>query len=61
MLTGKYKDERVDSKSTGIAIKRSDRKGSANMDREDIWEIIGNIICWGGLAFICFMLSVIGG
>ena len=31
------------------------------MDREDIFEIIGNIIAWTGLGFICFMLSVIGG
>lgn len=31
------------------------------MDRGDIMEIIGGIIAWGGLLFIVFMLSVIGG
>ena len=31
------------------------------MDREDIFEIIGGVIAWGGLFFIVFMLSVIGG
>lgn len=31
------------------------------MDRETLMEIIGGIIAWGGLAFIVFMLSVIGG
>ena len=31
------------------------------MDREKIAEIIGGFIAWGGLLFIVFMLSVIGG
>ena len=31
------------------------------MDRDDIKEIIGGIIAWGGLFFMVFMLSVIGG
>lgn len=29
------------------------------MDREDIIEIIGGIICWGGLLFMAFMGFVI--
>lgn len=31
------------------------------MDREDLLEIIGGIIAWGGLFFMVFMLSVLGG
>lgn len=31
------------------------------MDWEKIAEIVGGIIAWGGLFFIVFMLSVIGG
>ena len=29
------------------------------MDRDEIWEIIGNIICWTGLFFMAFMGFVI--
>ena len=32
-----------------------------DLDREDIFEIVGELIGWSGLFVICFMISVVCG
>lgn len=32
-----------------------------DLEREDIIEIVENCVAWGGLFFVLFMVSVIGG